>query len=155
MYHIKLLISSLTTRKFKIWKLLKQVTLGPRLFWNQQRYLILFLYLKKLLPIRPTKSVNPTYEICPSNLRNMPIRPTKNVNPTYEKCPSDLQKLPIPKIRPSVYRVSHMLLDRQRVLLRFSENLRTNNHLEKLNKTNSCEKARFLEYYVFILELQL
>ena len=105
------------------------------------------------------KSAHPSYEICPSNLRNMPIRPTKkcpsdlrkvpirptkNVNPTYEKCPSDLQKLPIPKIRPSVYRVSHMLLDRQRVLLRFSENLRTNNHLEKLNKTNikiSCEKS--------------
>ena len=31
-YYIKLLISSLTKRNFKIWKLFKQVTLGPRLF---------------------------------------------------------------------------------------------------------------------------
>ena len=35
-----------------------------------------------------------TYEICPSNLRNMPIRPTKSAHPTYEICPSDLRKMP-------------------------------------------------------------
>ena len=95
------------------------------------------------------KSAHPSYEICPSNLRNMPIRPTKkcpsdlrkvpirptkNVNPTYEKCPSDLQKFPIPKIRPSMDRVSHMLSDRQRVLLRFSGLIRKFKNNESFRK---------------------
>ena len=38
--------------------------------------------------VPPTKSAHPTYEICPSNLRN-------TCPYTYEKCPSDLRKVPI------------------------------------------------------------
>ena len=41
----------------------------------------------------PTKYAHPTYEICPSDLRNMPIQPTKYAHPTYEICPSDQQKV--------------------------------------------------------------